>query len=290
MRILSNEEKGVGLVVASAMAYGFLYYFGVAILKENYSPYATMFWRFLIATIFLFLILRPRMKNFSYTKKEILAPLLSSAPFHGTATSLYFLSSTYIGGGPAEVLLFTHPVTVLLFNRLVYKTAIAKICYIAIAFIILGTVLLSNFGGATFNLKGIFIGIISAVFFGLYIVSSKKNSALDPLLSAFLICLGSTIICLIFSLTHGSFAIPTTFNLWSNIFCLAILCTSLPILLFMKGLQFIPSEKAAIISMLEPPMMILVGYLLLSEKITIVQFCGIVIIMVATLTVLIKKS
>lgn len=97
------------------------------------------------------------------------------------------------------------------------------------------------------------------------------------------------IICLIFSLIHGSFVVPNAGETWFNIFCLGAFCTALPIMLFLKGLQFIASEKAAIISMLEPPMLILVGYLLLNEKVTAIQFLGIMIIMISTLIILTKK-
>lgn len=276
--------------MSSAAAYGFLYYFGSNIIKENYSPYNVMFWRFLIASFLLFLILLPRAKEIHLSKKQFLLPLITNAPFHGAATSLYFVASTYIGGGPAEVLLFTHPVTVLFFNRFVYDAKIARICYVAIGLIIFGTALLADFGGANFSLIGVLIGAVSSIFFGLYIVFSKKNgSGVDPILSAFLVCFGSVIICLIFSLIDQSFVVPNSAKTWINIFCLGAFCTALPIILFLKGLQFIASEKAAIISMLEPPMLILVGYILLSEKVTITQFFGIMIIMISTIIVLKKK-
>lgn len=289
MKDLNNEQKGAALVIASALVYGFLYYFGANIMRENYSPYNVMFWRFLTASSVLFLVLLPRLQKIRVTKKQIFLPLITSAPFHGTATSLYFLSSTYIGGGPAEVLLFTHPVVVLLFNRFVNNAKIAKVCYVAIAFIICGIALLADFGGATFNLEGILIGLAAAIFFGFYIVASKSNTAIDPVLSAFLVCFGSVIICLIFALTNGSFLVPNSAKIWFNIFCLGAFCTALPIMLFLKGLRFIASEKAAIISMLEPPMLILVSYILLTEKVTLMQFCGILVISISTLVVLIKK-
>ncbi len=288
---LSNEKKGAALVAASALSYGFLYYFGIGIIRENYSPYATMFWRFLIAASFLFLLILPKLKNLlqQFSKKQILLPLLTSAPFHATATSLYFVSASMIGGGLAEVLLFTHPITVLILNRILYQAKIAKVCYVAIACIICGTLLLSDLNNASFNLNGILIGILSSVFFGLYIVSSKRNN-LDPLFSAFLVCAGSVLVCLAFTLLHGSFIIPTSFQTWFNIFCLALICTSLPILLFQKGLKFIASEKAAIISMLEPPLVMLISYLLLAEHVSFIQLCGSLIIFASAFFVVINKS
>jgi drug/metabolite transporter (DMT)-like permease len=57
----------------------------------------------------------------------------------------------------------------------------------------------------------------------------------------------------------------------------------------LNGLKHIASEKAAIISMLEPPLVMLVGYLLLDEKIATMQLCGALMILCAVLLVIIKS-
>jgi len=41
--------------------------------------------------------------------------------------------------------------------------------------------------------------------------------------------------------------------------------------------------------MVEPPFVMLTGYLLLAEKITIMQFCGALIIVISALIVVMKK-
>jgi len=51
-----------------------------------------------------------------------------------------------------------------------------------------------------------------------------------PILSTFIICCGCIVICFIFAMIHGSFSIPNSLKIWTNIFCLAVICTSLPIL------------------------------------------------------------
>ncbi len=283
-----NEQKGSLFVVASALSYGFICYFGLSIIREGFSPYNTMFWRFVVASIFLFLLLLPKIKKLRASREEITSLLLSGAVFHGSATSLYFLSATYIGSGLATVLLFTHPLTVVIFNRIFYKTQIAKICYISFILIIIGMAFVADIGGTNFNFVGIAIGMLSSVFFGLYIVSGKKNN-IDPLLSTFIICCGCIIVCLAFTLLHGSFKIPQTLDIWKNIFGLSIICTAIPILLFLKGLPAISSEKAAIISMIEPPIVMLVGYILLDERISNWQLAGALIIMAAALIVVIEK-
>lgn len=288
MNSRANEKLGMLLVVASAMCYGFIAYFGLNIIRQNFSPFNTMFWRFLFASIFLFIILLFNHKKFRASKKQIVSLLFSSSIFHGTATSLYFVAATYVGGGLASVLLFTHPITVLFFNRIFYKNPIAKICYVSLPLMLIGISLLSDFGLYKIDFSGVMIGLLAAVFFGLYIVSSKKNS-LDPMLSAFVICVGCVIMCFTISVLQGSFVVPQSADIWLNILGLSLICTTFPILLFLNGLKHIASEKAAIISMLEPPLVMLVGYLLLDEKIATMQLCGALMILCAALLVIIKS-
>ncbi len=288
---LNQEIKGILLVAASAFSYGFLYYFGINIIREDYSPFVTMFWRFLIAAIFLFWLLFPQLKKLleQFSLKQIAVPLILSAPLHGIAASLYFVAAKLIGGGVAEVLLFTHPITVMVFNRFVYKTEIDKSCYFAIFGLIFGTIFLADFNNSHFDLRGILIGLLSGVLFGLYIVSSKKNQV-NPMFSAFLICCGSFVVCLIFAIATHSFAFPTKLNVWFNILALALICTALPIFLFQKGLRFLASEKAAIISMIEPLTVMVVSFILLNEKVTFYQIFGSSIILIAASVVALKKT
>lgn len=161
---LPDEKKGALLVMMAALCYGFLYFFGSRVMHEGFSPYNTIFWRFTIASIAIFSLLLPRLKKLHATPKEIGTLLLFGATFHGTAASLYFVAANSIGSGLAVVLLFTHPITVLIFNRIFYKAKISGIFYLVIILVITGTILVSNIGNANFNLSGVLIGMLAAVF------------------------------------------------------------------------------------------------------------------------------
>lgn len=286
---LPDEQKAVLKIVISALSYGFLYYFGSHIMHQNFSPYATMFWRFAIASIALFLLILPRLKKLKISPKDFFSLLFFGGAFHGIAASLYFISANIIGSGLAVVLLFCHPVTVLVANKIFYKTKITAIFYVAISLILIGTFLVSNIGGASFNPRGIIIGIFASIFFGLYIVSSKK-STIEPMLSALTICLGCVITCFTFTIIDGSFIIPNTAFVWSNILGIAIICTALPVALFLNGLKHIPSEKAAIISMLEPISVMVIGFTFLAEKITPTQLLGAFLVILAATIIIISRK
>ncbi len=286
---LSDENKGAALVVLSALLYGFICYFGLHVMRAGFSVYNTMLWRFALASITLLLILIWRGKKIKVSTREILSLLLIGSVVHALGTSIYFSSTNYISTGLATVLLFTFPVGVIIFNRIFYRTKIAPIFYFSLTLIFIGIFFIVDISSPSFDLKGFMLALSSAIFFSLYVVASKKNNS-DPLFSTFLICFGGIFVCLIFAYFDNSLAMPSTFDLWINLWALSLICTTLPILLFAKGLRFISSEKGSIISMLEPPAVMLVGYILLDERITFMQFCGSLIVLAGAAVVMIKKN
>jgi drug/metabolite transporter (DMT)-like permease len=71
---------------------------------------------------------------------------------------------------------------------------------------------------------------------------------------------------------------------------MAIICTALPILLLLKGLKYISSEKAAIVSVLEPVFVLLSGIILLGETVSVMQIFGTIIILSGAVITLFSKN
>ncbi len=57
MRFLSNEHKGALLAISSGLSYSLLGYFGVTIINEGLSINNMLFWRFIISSILIALII-----------------------------------------------------------------------------------------------------------------------------------------------------------------------------------------------------------------------------------------
>ncbi len=282
---LSNEQKGVLCVIASGLLYGLLGYFGMTIIAEGFSRYNMLFWRFSVASIFMLFIISPKIKTLSESPREVLKMFFFGAIFHGVAVILYFTSAIYVGTGIAMVLFFLYPVIVILLNRVFYHTKISKTYYYSISLILLGLVLLIDITNLNLNIFGIVIGILDAVFYALYVVASK-NSKLSSVLATFAMVLGCVLTTFIFSVFDSSFQVPTTFALWLNVVTMGVLCTALPILFFLKGLQYIDSAKVSILGVTEPLAVMFFSYILLGERMTLLQFCGAMSILFGAVMVL----
>lgn len=281
----SADTRGAVYAILSGFLYGFIGYFGISAIHGHLSASSMLFWRFLIASLTICLWMLPQIKQVKDSFKSIKDAFLTGVIFYGTSTLIYFYSSLYIGSGLAMVLFFTYPVIIMLINYFLYGQNIPKSYYFAIFIILLGMTLLVDINKIAFDLAGIFLAIVSAFFYACYMISSKKNQ-MSPQMSTLMVCLGCMTTSLIVSLTTHSFTIPATSTVWLNLWGIAIVATVIPILLLLYSLKYISSEKASILSVLEPVFVVIFGVILLGEHLQRWSVLGIVFILAGALITL----
>ena len=91
MKLLSKEQVGSLYAISSGLCYGFLGYFGVQLLKSNLSIANMLFWRFLVAAFFTFIILMFKGKNIFQPLTENLKITFYGIAFYGTSSITYCL-------------------------------------------------------------------------------------------------------------------------------------------------------------------------------------------------------
>ncbi len=279
MNILTEQQRGSLYAISSGLCYGLVGYFGMTIIESGYSVFTMLFWRFFVATLCMALVLIPQYKHIDFSSyKQIAKTFAYGMVFYGTSTICYFFGSQYIGTGLSIVVFFTFPAMVMLINILMYKAEVHKMYYLAFGLVMLGMIFLVNFDDIGFNLWGIGMSLLSAFLYAYYIISSKKVS-IQPMLSTFLISLGCMLTSLIFALFDSSMYLPTTLDSWFNIGSMGLICSAIPILLLLQSQKYISSEKASMLSVLEPVFVVLFGMLLLDEQIKATEFLGIAIIL-----------
>jgi drug/metabolite transporter (DMT)-like permease len=289
MTSLSAEHKGSAYAVLSGLMYGLIGYFGITIMRADFSISNMLFWRFAVSSVLIALILIPKIKTMNENWGEMFKVLTFGTAFYTACSIFYFLASQYLGTGLSMVVFFTYPAIVMLLNWAIHKTKITKKYYLAIGLILIGMGLLVDMHEFAVDIIGIGVGILSSAFYAFYILSSKK-STLSPLTSTFTLSFGCAIACFIIAQIDNSLSFPKTLDLWVNIFGIGILCTAFPILLFLKALNYITGEKASILSVLEPVFVTIFGVLLLGESISLVRVIGIVIILSGALITLFKNK
>lgn len=285
----SLEQRGSLYAILSGFLYGFIGYFGLSAIHDNLSASTMLFWRFLISSVFIFIIVIPQIKTITHHWRTIRIAFLGGFFFYGTSTLLYFYASLYIGSGFSMVIFFTYPVIIMLINYFFYGQLIPNIYYLAIFIILLGMVLLIDMNQLGFDLLGLGLGMASSFFYACYIISSKKNS-MPPNLSTLMVCLGCMTTSLIVSYFDNSFAIPQSLTTWLNLLGIGVVATVIPILLMLHSLKYISSERASILSVLEPVFVVIFGVVLLGEPLKPSHALGVVLVLIGALITLFSQK
>lgn len=287
MKFLSTENLGSLYAVLSGLLYGLVGYFGITLMSD-FSIANMQFWRFLISALFMLVLFANQFKS----KQNMLAMIYTfcfGGLCYSAAAGIYFVASEYIGTGPSMVIFFTYPAMVMLLNWIFFKTKITKIYYFAILLVALGMTQLVDLSEFKLDVLGLGLAVLSGFFYACYILCSK-NIKMSPIVSTFLLSLGCAFSCLVFSLWDNTFVIPSTQQQWILILGFAIVTTAVPMLLFLKSLKKISSEKASILSVTEPIFVVIFGCLLLNESINLTKMIGIGAILVGALMTLVKRS
>lgn len=281
-----SSQKGNWLAITSGFLYGLLGYFGMRLIGTGMSALNISCWRFLLSFILMLTIFLFSSRKCHFTKEYIQA-FLNGALFYAAPSSLFFLGSQYIGTGQCMVIFFSFPVFVMMLNRIFYGQVIKRRYFISFLIIIIGLIMLVDVKEVNFDILGIGLGLLSAVFYAFYVVFSKKI-ILPALPTTMMVSLGCFFTSLILALAQGSFFVPSHQEQWLSIIGLAIICTCVPIFLMLESLKYISSDRASLLSVLEPVFTVIFGVMLLGEILTMRALIGIIITLIGALTVSIK--
>lgn len=286
MQPLTKEHKGTIYAILAGLSFGLIGYFSMTLLKMGFSVPNATFWRFFVGTLCIAAVdivsnMLGERKNTS-NFKEYFKLLIYGFIFCATSSMALVVASKYIDTGPAMVIFFTFPLFVLLINKIFFKVQISIVQYIALFMTLVGLALLINLKEFTADIVGIAVGVISAILYAFYIVSSK-SSKLHPIHSTLMICLGATVGSAVWAFLDGSLMLPTDSTIWIICFFYGSLTTAVPFLLMLYSLQTISSDKVAILSVLEPVAVIIAGITLLGETITMYQAIGITLMLSAAI-------
>ena len=286
---LTGEQRGVVYAIASGMLFGLLGYFGVTLMHAHLSIYTMLFWRFVVGALAVGMLLVPQYKTLFHAPKELLKITLYGILFYSPTAILYFMACKYIGTGLAMATFFVYPVIVILLNKILYNTIVPRIYYGIVVLMMVGMILLADIETENFDCCGLLLGLASALTYSFYVILSKKSDV-APLPSTLMVSIGCIVTCFCAALYEGSLFVPQGIDVWIKIVGVGLLCTALPMLLLLKALKYISSEKASLLSVLEPIFVLIFGVLLLEETITLLQVVGIVIVLCGALMTFGKKK
>lgn len=272
-------------VALSGITFGTIGYFGTKLFEAGFSGAQMLFWRFILAAIFILPFIRlPKHANISV--KALAVCFLLGCAFYSLSTYCFFSAIPHIGSGVAMVIFYLFPLLVALMNWVIDKRKLSITEILTLVLIIPGMILLSVSDNAEFNTFGILLGFGSALFYGIYFYTSQKiGQNIPSLLTSLMVCLGNAFFFSMFCLYDHNFYVPQTPLIWLQCIGFAFIGTVLPLWLLFYGLKKVNITKAALVSVLEPISTVLIGLLALAETLSGHQVFGMVIILFAALMV-----
>lgn len=294
--MISQERKRrIGLTYGAfaSASYGTNPLFALPLYAAGIGVNSVLFYRYALAlAIYFFWLKFIKQISLKITLKESII-LLILGLFFSLSSYTLFDAFKYIEAGIACTILFIYPVLVAVIMAIFFKEKITKTVITSIALITVGISLLYHGKeGATLNLHGVLIVLLSALLYSLYIVGVKNIKSVRHMNSAkmtFYVMLFGLIVYI----TNLNFCTElqslTSPILWMYTIGLALFPTIISIETINIAIKLIGSTTTAILGSLEPLTALFFGVVIFHEQLTLRIILGIVAVLFGVILIIKRK-
>jgi drug/metabolite transporter (DMT)-like permease len=260
------------LCIASALCFGSMAILGRFAAASGVDTPTLLLLRFSIAGAVLWIMLAIRRERLPAGRDLAVLVGMGAIGYAGQAFS-YFSALEHASAGLVALLLYLHPVIVAVLARAVLGHPLRPVQVAAIALAVAGSAL--TVGDATGgSALGVAFGLAAAAIYAVYILTgSRLSSSATPIAST----------TVVVSAAAGVFAaraavagvrLPSTAAGWAAVVAIALVCTVAAVALFLAALERLGPVRATIYSTVEPAFTILLAWVVLGERMTLVRACG----------------
>ena len=174
-----NNPKGIAYAALSSSTFGLAPLFTVTLLRDGFSPFEVLTYRWGVASAALLLFGLATGRRLRIARRDFGVVFLLSLFRAGCSLSLVFAYAN-IATGVASTIHFLYPLAVALAMTLLFRERCSRRLFTAIAVSLAGAALLSsgdirsNGGDATFGIAAAFFSVIS---YAGYIIGVRKSRA-----------------------------------------------------------------------------------------------------------------
>ncbi len=291
---VKTKTKGILNGAIASASYGTNPLFALPLFSAGIGVNSVLFYRYALAVIIYGLWLAFIKKiSLKISLKEFL-PLFILAIFFSLSSLTLFEAFKYIEAGIACTILFIYPIMVAIIMAIFFKEKITKTTVGAIILTTIGILALYNGKpGATLNIHGIIVVLLSALLYALYIVGVKNIKIINTIhqdkMSFYIMFFGLFVyICNLKFCT--SLQILNTPILWLYTIGLSIFPTIISIETINVSIKLIGSTSTAILGALEPLTAIFFGIVVFHQHLTLRISLGITLILLGVLLIITKNT
>ncbi|MDP3679708.1 MAG: DMT family transporter [Flavobacterium sp.] len=285
--IKNSVLKGVFLVGLGATSYGMLATFVKIAYGEGFTTPEVTIAQFVygITGMLLINLFQKAKKGNDVVKasKKNITQLMLAGTSLGMTSIFYYLAVKYIPVSIAIVLLMQTVWMGVLFEMILEKKRPSNQKIVSVVIVLIGTALATNLIQSKVELdwRGIVLGLLSAASFTTTMFTANRVAThVSSAQRSLFMLLGGAII--VFGFAIATQTTPFNFEIfmkWGII--LALFGTIIPPLLFNAGFPLTGIGLGSIVSALELPVSVLMAYFLLNENVNLIQWIGIILIILA---------
>jgi len=278
---MSDKTKAYIALTCTTLFWG-ASFVSMKICMEVFGPLYLAFFRYLLTSLIIFLILKLTKTLQKVDKKDYLRLAVSGL----TGTTIYFACENNavlrISSNEASILIGTIPIFALIFNRLIYKSKITPRNAISTAASIFGIYLI--IGGADFSLNalGYLFMIMAAISWSAFQFVTKP---LFSKYSGMTLLLYQSVFGVMGFLPFLKYDYMNVSNLdmrvWGHFMFLTIICSALATYFYLFGQKKLGINITSVFLNLIPVFTFIFSFLFLKELMSPVQLGGALIVIVS---------
>ncbi|MBP4140075.1 EamA family transporter [Flavobacterium geliluteum] len=283
----NNVLKGVFLVALGATSYGMLATFVKMAYNEGYTTAEVTSSQFILGILGILLInafqkVKHKKNVVKATSKNIFNLMLAGTSL-GMTSVFYYLAVRYIPVSIGIVLLMQTVWMGVLLEMILEKKLPSKQKIVAVFIVLIGTILATNIINNDIELdwRGIAWGILAAASFTTTMFTANRVATeISSAQRSLYMLLGGAVI--VFSFALATQNTPFDFSIflkWGIV--LSLFGTIIPPMLMNAGFPLTGIGLGSIVSALELPVSVLMAFILLHEKVMLLQWIGIVLIILS---------
>lgn len=283
-----KKTNGFLMVIISGIIFGSMPLFARIFYKNGCSPTSLVFYRFLFALPFLFIINKKMKIDLRINLDELKNLIYISIFGYSSTAVLLFVSYNYIPTGLAMSLHFIYPILVTIGcvvfykDKLSFKKAICTILCTAGIFLFLDEINIVRD-----NAIGVIFALVSGLTYSFYLIYLEKSTlrSMPNIKMVFYLSLISSVILFVYNSITNNLTTQMATGIWLILVLFSIFVTVGAVLLLQLGLGVVGAQNASILSTTEPITSVVIGILVFNERVNFKIILGIMLILLSVVLI-----
>ena len=280
-----NQIVGCAFAVLQAVLYSTMGIFGKLLYATGMDSQQAVILRFLCTTVLLGAFMLVWRKEPLVSRQKA---VYVQAVFYFASAFLYFFAVERMNAGITTVFFYLYPAMVAAINLAVFHERITIAVAVALVLSIMGLVLISGVIGGELVLDplGIAFALASALAFAIYTVLIQVTGRTEGSFTVTFTLSWTSLLasCIVFAPSVPAMFALTPYQLLVGC-AIALACTILPVVLYIKAVKYIGGTKTSLLGLSETPSSLLLAFIILGETIAPMEAAGIVLILAGVVAI-----